>query len=311
MFVGGTPMAQQESINLVDFVKRFPNDNACRKYLFKMRWPEGFKCPVCGNGEYYLLTKYHLYQCTDCSHQVSVTAGTVMHKTKVPLLKWFLALFLVATDKRGCSALTIQRHIKVNYKTAWLMLHKMRHAMARQDQQYLLDGLIQLDEAYFGGPNGKQGRGTEKAVAFVAVSTAISEDNQAIIPLFAKIKLSDKLSMQTVKDFVVGAIEPGSKITTDYFGIYNSLNDNGFKHDKYLSGSPECNQALDWAHTIISNAKTFILGTYHGLAQRYLQAYLDEYCYRLNRRKWVNQLFPRLLNACVSSSTFTLAELTG
>ena len=310
MFVGGAPMSQQESINLVDFVNRFPNDDACRQYLFKMRWPERFKCPICSNDKYYLLAKYHLYQCTDCNHQVSVTAGTVMHKTKVPLLKWFLALILVATDKRGCSALTIQRHIKVNYKTAWLMLHKIRHAMAQQDKRYLLDGIIQLDEAYFGGPNGKQGRGTEKAVAFVAVSTDIS-DKQATIPLFAKIKVSDKLSMKTVKDFVTGAIEPGSKIATDCFGIYNSLTDNGFEHEKYLSGSSECNQALDWAHTIISNAKTFILGTYHGLAQCHLQAYLDEYCYRLNRRKWVNQLFPRLLNACVSSSTFTLAELTG
>jgi hypothetical protein len=198
-------MAQQESMNLVDFVKQFPNDDACRQYLFKMRWPEGFKCPVCGNGKYYLLAKYHLYQCTDCNHQVSVTAGTVMHKT--------------------------------------------------------------------------------------VVSTAISEDNQATIPLFAKIKVSDKLSMKTVKDFVVGAIEPGSKITTDCFEIYNSLNDNGFEHDKYISGSPKCNQALDWAHTIISNAKIFILGTYHGLAQCHLQAYLDEFCYRLNRRRWVNQLF--------------------
>lgn len=118
-------------------------------------------------------------------------------------------------------------------------------------------------------------------------------------------------SIKTVKDFVTGAIEPGSKLITDCYGIYNSLIDNGFAHDKYISGTSECDQALDWAHTIISNAKTFILGTYHGLAQSHLQAYLDEYCYRLNRRDWVKQLFPRLLNACASSSTFTWAELTG
>lgn len=111
-------------------------------------------------------------------------------------------------------------------------------------------------------------------------------DKLASIPLFAKIKVSDKLSM-------------------------NSLTDPGFKHDKYISGTPECDQAFDWAHTIISNAKTFILSTYHGLDQSHSQAYLDEYCYRLNRRDWVAQLFPRLLNACASSSTFTWAELTG
>jgi hypothetical protein len=144
----------------------------------------------------------------------------------------------------------------------------------------------------------------------VAVSATIS-DKQATIPLFVKVKVIDKLSMKTVEDFVTKSIEPGFKIATDCFGIYNSLIDNGFEHDKYLSGTSECNQALDWAHTIISNAKAFIIGTYHGLGQCHLQAYLDEFCYRLNRHKWVEQLFPRLLNACVSSSVFTLAELTG
>jgi len=104
-------MAKQEAINFVDFIKRFPNENACRRYLYKIRWPEGYRRPMCNNDRYYLLSKYQLYQCTSCSYQASVTAGTVMHKTRVPLVKWFLALFLVATDKRGCSALTLQRHI--------------------------------------------------------------------------------------------------------------------------------------------------------------------------------------------------------
>jgi len=303
-------MSQQESMNLVNFIKKFPTENACRQYLFKLRWPNGFKCPRCGNSHYYSLAKYHLFQCTSCNYQASVTAGTVLHKTRVSLLKWFIALFLVATDKRGCAALTVQRHIDVNYKTAWLMLHKARSAMGKRDKNYFLDGIIQLDEAYFGGPKGKQGRGTEKTVAFVAVSTVIS-DKKALIPLFAKIRISDKLSTETATSFVTDAINPGSKIVTDYFGIYNSMIDNGFNHDKYLSGTPECDEALDWTHILISNAKTFILGTYHGLAKRHLQAYFDEFCFRFNRRRSISQLFPRLLNACVSASTITLAELTG
>lgn len=277
--------------------------------LFDLRWPNSFICPRCGNQHYYLLAKYHLYQCTSCGYQASVTAGTVMHKTRVPLLKWFIALFLVATDKRGCSALTVQRHINVNYKTAWLMLHKARSAMGKRDENYSLDGIVQLDEAYFGGPKGKQGRGTEKTVAFVAVSTVIS-DKQAVIPMFAKIRISDKLSKETATDFVTEAITPGSMIVTDYFKIYNSMITKGFDHQQYLSGTPECDEALDWTHILISNAKTFILGTYHGLAKRYLQAYFDEFCFRFNRRQSISQLFSRLLNACVTASTFTLDELS-
>jgi len=215
-------MAKQETINFVDFIQRFSDETACRRYLYKIRWPEGYRCPMCNNDRYYLLSKYQLYQCTNCDYQASVTAGTVMHKTRVPLVKWFLALFLVATDKRGCSALTIQRHIDVNYKTAWLLLHKIRFAMSERDKKYLLDGVIQLDEAYFGGPNGKQGRGTGKAPAFVAVST-VTSDESAVIPLFAKIKILDKLSAKIVKEFVDEAIEPCSKIVTDCFGIYNFL----------------------------------------------------------------------------------------
>jgi transposase-like protein len=315
MFAGGTPMAQQESITFVDFIRKFPNENACHQYLFNVRWPEGFKCPICNNDSYYYLSDYQLYQCKSCEHQASVTAGTVMHKTRVPLVKWFLALFLVATDKRGCSALTLQRHIEVNYKTAWLMLHKIRFAMSERDKRYMLEGIIQLDEAYFGGPNGKQGRGTGKAPAFVAVSTAIPDNTDkphehATIPLFAKIKVTDKLSMDIVKDFVNEAIVTGSKIVTDYFGIYNALPDNGFEHEQFLSGTAECDQALDWTHIVISNAKAFILGTYHGLSKRHLQAYVDEYCYRFNRRDSIKQLFSRLLNACASTFTITWDELT-
>ena len=303
-------MSQQETLNLVDFIKRFPNEDACRKYLFELRWPEGFKCPRCENSQYYHLAKYHLYQCTNCNYQASVTAGTVMHKTKISLFKWFIALFLVATDKRGCAALTIQRHIEVNYKTAWLMLHKARSAMGKRDSNYNLEGIVQLDEAYFGAPKGKQGRGTEKTVSFVAVSTAVS-DKQAVIPLFAKIKITEKLSLETATDFVTKSIEPGSKLVTDCFRIYSSMIDKGFSHEQYLSGTPECNKALDWTHILISNAKAFILGTYHGLAERHLQAYFDEFCYRFNRRQSISQLFPRLLNACMSAPAFTWAELTG
>lgn len=116
--------------------------------------------------------------------------------------------------------------------------------------------------------------------------------------------------MEIVKDFVSETVTPGSKIVTDFFGIYNSLTDNCFEHEQYLSGTAECDQALDWTHIVISNAKAFILGTYHGLSKRHQQAYVDEYCYRFNRRESLKQLFSKLLNACASTFTITWDELT-
>ena len=303
-------MAKQEPINMYEFISKFPNEDTCQKFLFKLRWPDGFICPNCGNIGYYYLSGYHRYQCASCDFQTSITAGTVMHKTHTPLMKWFVAIYLVATDKRGCSALTIQRHINVNYKTAWLMLHKVRHAMGQRDSDYVLEGFIQADEIYLGSSKGKQGRGTEKVPAFVAVSTEIADNGEAI-PMFARIKIADKINGETAKNFINAVAVKGSTVVTDCLNIYNSLPEEGFRHEKYLSDSLEGQKALEWLHIIVSNAKAFIIGTYHGLSNQHLQAYANEYCYRFNRRHWIDELFPRLLSACVSTSTVTWAELTG
>lgn len=163
---------KQLYLTLRTFQQRFKTDDDCRQHLFSIGFPNGFRCPDCGHNRYYLISKRVLFQCTACRHQTSLTAGTILHKTRTPLRIWFWALFLVAHDKRGISALALARELDVSYKTAWLLLHKIRYAMRSRDEQYVLSGIVEMDETYFGGPGEepKRGRGTNKTPTLVALS---------------------------------------------------------------------------------------------------------------------------------------------
>jgi len=298
-------MAQQEKMNIFEFQNRFATEESCQEHLINTRWPDGFCCPRCASKKYYFITKRRLYQCSECNYQASVTAGTSFQKTRTPLQKWFWAIFLVSNDKRGYSALSLQNTIGVSYPTAWHMLHKIRAAMADRDQQYELNGFVQLDDAFFGGPDGLQGRGTEKTPVYVAVST-----DEKGKPQFAKMEVVDAVNNNTAQKFITQAIETGCTVTTDGYTVYPQLKGLGYTHERVLSSEPEAEEKFHWVHTIIANAKAFIIGTFHGLDVKHLQAYLNEFCYRFNRRYWRGQLFNRLLNACIIGPVLTYAELT-
>jgi transposase-like protein len=178
--------------------------------------------------------------------------------------------------------------------------------MGKQDGQYKLRGVVEVDEAYLGykKQNSKRGRGTEKAKVLVAVST----DEKKKHPQFAKMKAVNRLTTEVVIDFVKSHFEENCLVQTDGLNIYNALKDNVTKHEIFPIVSGEA--PLPWVHTIISNAKSFVLGTYHGIGPKHLQVYLDEFCYRFNRRFWENQLFNRMLAACMNCETITFGELT-
>lgn len=299
-------MVQREAMTLFEFHQRFPTEKECAQHLFNLRWPDGFTCPRCSGQKYWFHSSRLLYECKNCRYQVSLTAGSAMHKTKTPLMVWFWTIFLVACDKRGHSALSISKELKVSYWVAWTLLQKIRRAMRGQDSQYKLKGIVEFDDAYFGGKDGgeKRGRGTSKSKVLVAIST----DEEKKYAGFVKMQVVKNLDADTVNKFVTENIEPGSKVQTDDLNIYDSLSDHGIVHEQYPIVSGE--KPLPWAHTIIANAKRFILGTYHGLDSKHLQAYLDEFCYRFNRRFWEDQLFDRLLAACINSESISYSEIT-
>jgi len=299
-------MAQQESMDILAFQQQFSTNEACRDHLFRIRWPEGLACPVCGGKDFYKITTRNIYECK-CGRQVSLTAGTIMHGSHTPLTKWFWAVYLAAHDKRGVSALRLQKEIRVSYPTAWLMLHKIRHAMGERDSRYLLAGIVETDETYVGGSKkgGKRGRGTGKTPVQAAVSL-----NREGHPQYVKMGMLDDITSRSIRDFAKRNIEEGSVIKSDNYRSYIHAFDNrAYSHEPERFEVKENPEHLKWLHRIVGNVKVFILGTYHGLGNKHLQAYLDEFCFRINRRKFTGQLFNRLLNACTVSSTVTYREL--
>ena len=299
-------MAIQKAITWLEFQKRFSTDNACRGHLYKIRWPNGFRCPVCNHNRAYTIHKRHLFECAECGYQASVTAGTIMHNTRTSLTIWFWAIYLISNDKRGISATQLSEQFGISYPTAWLIMHKIRKAMHDRDTDYTLAGIVEMDDTLIGSPTegGKRGRGTEKTKVLAGLALTNSGH-----PLYLKMKVIDNLKSSTMADFAKQAISPGTTISTDQYRSFNKLNKEGFMHTSTKFNRKDNPDHLKWLHTVISNAKAFIGGTYHGLDSKHLQFYLDEYCYRFNRRKFKGQLFNRLLNACVSTRTITYATL--
>jgi transposase-like protein len=299
---------QQEEISLIDFMNRFKTEEDCREHFFKIRWPNGFRCPKCGLEEYTFIKGRNLYQCCHCGHQASVTAGTLMHGSHTGLREWFLVTYLFTQDKRGISATQAARIVGISYGAAWLMLHKLRKAMEDRDAKYYLDGIVEMDDAFFGSPDegGKRGRGTEKTPAIVALS--LNEEGQ---PEHIKIQIVDKVNGANILEVTKRTVAPGATIRTDGLNSYNILNQEGYEHQRE-NFDPENNpEHLHWLHVMISNCKSLIEGTYHGLDKKHLQRYFNEFCYRFNRRDFGNQLFNRLLNACASTATITYGQLVG
>ena len=162
----------QPGLSMADFLKRYGNDDQCEAALVASRWPGGFVCPVCGGVENSSFRREgRLYfQCSACRHQCSVISGTVFEATKLPLTSWFLAMHLLTQSKNNVSALELMRHLGVCYKTAWLMKHKLMEVMRVREDSRVLDGRVEIDDAYLGGelPGGKTGRGSQNKVPFIA-----------------------------------------------------------------------------------------------------------------------------------------------
>ena len=297
---------QQESLNLIEFMKRFQTDEQCREFLFKLRWPNGFACPKCSNTGHYVIKSRNLYHCSKCGHQASVTANTIFHRSHTPLIKWFVAVFMMADDKRGISAAKLARNINVSTPTAWLMLHKIRKAMADRDSGYTLSKIVEIDDAYFGAPEegGKRGRGTDKTPGVVCLET----DKQGR-PRYLKLSVGPNLQGDTLLKTARKMIEPGAEVRTDGFKAYKKLGEHEYKV-RAENINPEDNpDHLLWLHKVVSNLKAFIAGTFHGLDNKHLQRYFDEFAYRFNRSQFQDQLFHRLLKACTLTSTITYRAL--
>jgi len=276
---------QQKALSLMQFQKKFGTEKACQKHLFRLRWPEGFRCPRCQHGEAYFHRTRHLYHCKACGYQASLTAGTIFHKTRTPLTKWFWMIWLMGRQKSGISMLALQRMLEIkSYRTVWTMGHKIRQALAAR-----------------GAPKpGKRGRGAAgKAKVVVAVETPTDK------PRFAAMRVVPRVSRAEIQPLVRERLATEAVIKADGWQGYSFLDASpGLRHEWLVPGSgQEAPKVLPWVHTLIANMKGNIRGIHHGVSPKHLPRYLAEFCYRFNRRFGEPQMFNRMLYACLNSST--------
>jgi len=295
--------------NINELEARFSTEEACRAYLFRLRWPEGFRCPRCGGSKAWPFRSVRL-ECGDCGHQTSVTAGTIFQDTRKPLVVWFRAIWGVTSQKNGASALGLQRVLGLgSYKTAWTWLHKLRRAMVRPGRDRLT-GRIEVDETYVGGlEEGMRGRQTE-AKALVVI--AAQEDGAGI----GRIRMQQiaDASAPSLETFIVENIEAGSVVHTDGWAGYSGVPAKGFEHQvTVLKGKKEsASELLPRVHRVASLLKRWLLGTHQGAVSReHLDYYLDEFTFRFNRRhsKSRGKLFYRLVQQAVAVEPVPYKEM--
>ena len=284
-----------------EFETRFPDEKACQEYLFQLRWPDGFICSHCNTlGDPWITKRRGLLHCRTCHAQSSATAGTIFEKTRKPLHSWFLAMWLVTSQKNGASALNIKRVLGLgSYQTAWSWLHKMRRAMVRQGRDRL-NGTVEIDETYIGGPEeGHFGRGAESK-ALVVIASEVRGRGLGRI----RLRRIDDASANSLLPFVTESVQPGSKIKTDGWSGYTGLREQGFDHQviNIKQSGQKAHEIMPRVHLAATHLKRWLGGTLQGGVQKsQLEYYLDEFTFRFNRRKSKARglLFHRLVQQSV------------
>lgn len=277
----------------MEFEKRFSSEGACLEYLRQLRWPDGFRCPVCGHGKAWSASRGRQH-CAGCGRQTTVTAGTIFQDTRKPLRLWFRAIWHVVSQKHGVSALGLQRVLDLrSYETAWTWMHKLRCAMVRPGRERL-SGVVEVDETYYGGEKpGKRGRGAEgKALVVIAVEL----DGKRLGRV--RLKRVADASAKSLGPSVQAAVEPGSKVLTDGWNGYNGLAKLGYEHKVVDQNAVVGDNLLPHVNQVASLLKRWLLGTHQGAVQHsHLDYYLDEYTFRFNRRtsRSRGKLFYRLV----------------
>jgi len=294
---------------LREFEALFSTDGACREYLFRLRWPDGFICPRCGTHGGWS-AKSGKMVCSGCRFGATVTAGTIFQDSHQPLTTWFRAMWWITNQKTGLSGLGLQRLLGLgSYRTAWMMLHKLRSAMVRPGRDRL-SGIVEVDESYVGGiEEGVRGRQTEKKSIIVV---AAQEDGMGI----GRIRMCQvgDASAASLHGFVNVSVEPGGTIRTDDWTGYQGLETKGYRHEviSIKRSGKQAHELLPRVHKVISLFKRWLMGTHQGaISHEHLTSYLNEFVFRFNRRTSTHRgkLFLRLAQQSVVVDPVTYAGL--
>lgn len=297
--------------SILDFQDRFADEGACWEYVVGCRWPQGFSCARCGGGTYWQLVERRLLECRSCGHQTSVTAGTLMHKTRLPLRVWLWAAYLVATSTPGISARQLQRQLGLTrYDTAWTLLHKLRVGMVNSERSKLTGG-VEVDEFEIGGVEHgrKSGRLTASKAVHCIVACEIRGQGSGRI----RMEVIPDASGPTLSDFVTRNVEVGSTLHTDAWQGYAPLRKMGYqwapRSQRKAKREGDTTPVMPRAHRAISNLKSWILGTHRGISRDHAQTYLDEFVFRYNRRRAPMSAFHTLLGLSTTHTPHTRAQI--
>lgn len=286
--------------SLIEFQKRFSDEAECAAYLREARWPKGFVCPACGGVRGWgLATKAWTHECAACHKQTSVTAGTVMHGSKLPMTVWFWAAYLMATHSNGISALQLQKQLDLgSYRTAWMVCAKLRRAMVAPGRDPL-SGLVEVDETNLpcrsrneplGGGGGRSHQGKILIAGAIEVGAVEVQEKG---PGRIRLSVIEDFSADSLHGFLRAAVAPGATAKTDGWSGYPGAP--GVSHQPHVVGPMAAHVVLPWVHRVFSNLKTWALGFYHGLRRTNIQTYLDEFVFRFNRRRTRHAAFRTLL----------------
>ena len=288
--------------NLINLIERYSDEDKCRKYLEGLKWPQGVKCPRCGSEKISRITKRDQFDCDTCRYQFSVTAGSIFHDSHLPLWKWFLAVYLMTESKKGISANQLKRSLAVSYKTAWYLCHRVRKAIEEATDKPLLKGTVEVDETYVGGKYDKRRKRSPW-------------DKQAVMGLLQRDGTFEAKKIPTVsKSILVGTIrnrvDPKAMVMTDELQAYKSVGKT-HKHESVNHRAEEWVRGdvhTNGVESAWSLFKRSIVGAYHQISEKHMDAYLDEFEWRFNGRN-NPYLFRDTLVRLLNSSKLEFKEL--
>lgn len=305
-------------MKVFEFSNYFPDEASCRRAFKETRDREGVTCQHCGSSDVVWLESKQQYQCKHCRHRTTLRSGTVMHGSKLPFMYWFIAMHLLTATKKSISAVELQRQLgHKRYQPIWELLHKLRSVMGKRDDKYTLKGCIELDEGFFSTeiPNDKKseklkaGAGSQrKSKVIVIAESTLAErmpkrgQKSKVIGHIKMIVIPDEKA-KTIDAVAGKSIEKKSKLTTDNHKSYIHFKDMFTEHQSQVIDPKDIGKVLPWVHIAISNAKTLLADMYHGVKPEFLQEYLNEFCYKFNRRYFGEDLFDRLVMIAASYRT--------
>ena len=299
-------------MNLFSFSAHFGTEEDCREHFKSERDKIGVVCK-CGSTEHYWIKSRVSYECKKCRSRTSLKSGTIMENSNLSFLVWYKAMFLMSVTKKGFSAKEIQKQLGLKrYEPVWAMVHKLRKAMGNRDAKYTLEGMIEFDEAYFTVESseieqkkGIRGKGAvgKQNVVMMAESTPLEDietGKKEKQVRFFKAKVLDGHSREEINETIKEFIDNQSIVFTDKSTSYVDIADFVELHVVEKSSKQTTEETLRWVHIAISNAKRNLLGNYHKIKRKYLQLYLNEFIYKLNRRYFGERLFERLIIANIT-----------